>query len=149
MAEVYFYHLEGMPLMGVLPRLLQTGLQRGWRMVVESGRPEGLSEISDAFWAHEDVAFIIHGMGDDRVEGQSIWLCAGPENPIAAEYRFFIEGAVPTAMDGLARAIIMFDGGDAVAVEAARAAWKQHKADGHQVSYWKQNAEGRWENLAG
>jgi DNA polymerase-3 subunit chi len=149
MAEVYFYHLEQMPLKAVLPRLLQTGLQRGWRMVVESGRPESLGEISEAIWAHEDVAFITHGMGDDRAEGQPIWLCAGPENPISADYRFFIEGALPASVEGLARAIIMFDGGDASAVDAARAAWKQHKGDGHEVSYWKQNAEGRWENLAG
>ena len=51
-------------------------------------------------------------------------------------------------IDALARASIMFDGNEQTAVEQARALWKRFKAEGHEISYWKQDEERRWRNQA-
>ncbi len=40
------------------------------------------------------------------------------------------------------------DGYDQPQLEAARAQWKSLKAEGHMLTYWQQNAEGRWEKKA-
>jgi DNA polymerase-3 subunit chi len=47
---------------------------------------------------------------------------------------------------GLARAAILFDGRDEAAVAAARADWKRLKAEGHEISYWQQDENHRWQN---
>jgi len=41
--------------------------------------------------------------------------------------------------------VFVFDGRDDDAVARARAAWQQAKADGYSVSYWQQDAQGRWQ----
>jgi len=148
MAEVFFYHLDQKPLRSILPQLVQRGLERGLRMVVETAQIENLNGLSDALWGAEDVAFIPHGLGDDAPSGQPLWLCANNQNPNAATYRFFVDGALPQSVEGLQRAVILFDGTDEQAKASARDEWKKRKAEGHSISYWKQNENGRWENLA-
>ena len=39
---------------------------------------------------------------------------------------------------------ILFDGRDEAAVQAARERWKGLKAEEHNVTYWRQDDEGRW-----
>ena len=61
-----------------------------------------------------------------------------------------VGGAAPPAWDSpaaknLTRIVVMFDGRDPAAVETARAAWKDAKAAGHDVTYWKENPTGKWE----
>ena len=70
------------------------------------------------------------------------------ENPNNANIRFFVDGAPVGDIAGLTRAVILFDGNDAEAVEAARAGWKRFKSAGHEVSYWQQDEQGRWQNRA-
>jgi DNA polymerase-3 subunit chi len=42
----------------------------------------------------------------------------------------------------------VFDGRDQDAVARARAAWQEAKARGDTVSYWQQDADGRWQQKA-
>ena len=51
-------------------------------------------------------------------------------------------------IDGLTRVVILFDGNDEEAVERARAGWKRFRAAGHEISYWQQDEQGRWQNRA-
>jgi DNA polymerase III subunit chi len=149
MAEVFFYHLRDQPLKQVLPKLISKGLKQNLKMAVQTLAIERLSALSELLWAAEDVAFLPHGlMGDDNAASQPVLLSATAENPNSATYRFFVDGAVPEKMEGLARAMIMFDGSDETAVEQARGEWKRHKADGHEISYWKQDEGGKWQNQA-
>jgi len=149
MAEIWFYHLEREPVEDVLPGLLARGLQRGLRMAVQSSSQERLKLLSEKLWAHEDVAFLSHGDASTPMPGeQPIYLALSSENPNAADYRFYIDCAEPAGIDALARASIMFDGNEQTAVEQARALWKRFKAEGHEISYWKQDEERRWRNQA-
>ena len=48
-------------------------------------------------------------------------------------------------MAGLARVVLLFDGKDTEALAQARAAWKEAKGAGHDVTYWKETPAGKFE----
>ena len=149
MAEVWFYHLEKQPLQHVLPRIVAGALARKWPMVIETAMPERVAKLSEILWASEDVAFLPHGFaGEPTPERQPVWITHSAENPNAAQVRVFLDGAKPSDISNLTRAVVMFDGNDEAAIEAARAEWKTQKAAGHDISYWKQDETGKWINQA-
>lgn len=149
MSEVRFYHLERQTLDQVLPGMLLKGLERGWRAVVQTGSDERAEALSSQLWTHSDESFIPHGSKPDGcAELQPIWLTASDENPNKATVRFHVDGARAGDLAGLELAVIIFDGNDADAVSAAREDWKRFKAEGHEVSYWQQDEQGRWQNRA-
>jgi DNA polymerase-3 subunit chi len=45
----------------------------------------------------------------------------------------------------LTRVVLMFDGRDPEMLNAARGAWKDAKAAGHDVTYWKESPTGKFE----
>jgi DNA polymerase III subunit chi len=149
MTEVWFFHLDKQPLEHVLPRIVGSSLNRGWRMVIETAVPERISKLSEMLWASEDVSFLPHGYeGEPTPNCQPVWLTASAENPNNAQVRVLLDGAVPADISNLTRAVLMFDGNDEQAIEAARAEWKTQKAAGHDISYWKQDENGKWINQA-
>ena len=58
--------------------------------------------------------------------------------------RFLVDGAEPPPVGGYERVVFMFDGYDQAQLEGARAHWKTLKAEGHALTYWQQNQDGRW-----
>jgi DNA polymerase-3 subunit chi len=148
MAEVLFYHLEHKPWAEVLPRLLTATLERGWRAVVQVGAQASVDTVSEVLWTSlPEDSFIAHGSaGDGREAEQPVWLTAGDDTPNGAQVRFFIEGAAIGELAGLKRAVILFDGADQAAVERARSDWKIFKSEGHDISYWQQDENLRWQN---
>jgi DNA polymerase-3 subunit chi len=149
MADILFYHLEHQPLEKVLPQLLERTVERGWRAVIETDSEERVEALSTLLWTYADEAFLPHGTArDGEARDQPVWITASGENPNGASVRFFIGGVEPAGYDGLARAVLLFDGGDPEAVERARRIWKDARGLGHAVSYWQQDDEGRWQNRA-
>jgi DNA polymerase III subunit chi len=149
MTAVFFYHLEQQPLDKVLPKLLKATLERGWRAVVQTGSEERAEAISTLLWTFEEEGFLPHGTRADGAGNlQPIWLTADGDSPNGAGVRFFVDGARPGEVEGLERAVIMFDGADDAAVQAAREDWKRFRAAGHDISYWRQDEQGRWQNHA-
>lgn len=147
--EVLFYHLERQPLEQVLPQLLEKTLERGWRAVVEVGTPERLEALDQQLWTYREESFLPHGTRKDgNPNRQPIYLTTEPENPNGATVRFLVDGAEPGDIAGLVRMVLMFDGRNEPAVEAARRHWKTLKAKGCTVTYWQQGAGGRWEKKA-
>lgn len=145
MAEVLFYHLERQPLEKVLPQLLEKALERGWRACVQAGSEERVEALSSALWTWREESFLPHGTArDGNPDLQPIWLTAGDDNPNQAAVRFLVDGAAASSLDGLLRAVYIFDAGDAQAVEAARTRWREAKEAGHEVTYWQQDEHGRW-----
>jgi len=59
-----------------------------------------------------------------------------------------VDGAEPPPLADYQRVVFMFDGYDAEQLSRARAQWKALKAEGHTLTYWQQNREGRWEKKA-
>jgi DNA polymerase III subunit chi len=147
--EVWFYHLEKRRVEQELPGLLQRGLERQISMAVVSAQPEKLKALSNTIWDHGETAFIVHALADEpHASQQLICLCTDDQVPNDANFRFYVEGAEPASLNGLARASILFDGNDETSVSQARALWKRFKAESATIKYWKQDAEGRWTDQA-
>lgn len=147
--EVLFYHLERQPLERVLPSLLERTLERGWRAVVQSGSEERLESLDLSLWTYAEGSFLPHGTRKDgHLADQPVYLTTGNETPNGARVRFLVEGAAPASLDGLVRAVFLFDGNDGEAIQQARSQWQAAKAAGHAVTYWRQSPEGRWEKMS-
>ena len=149
MAEVFFYHLEGSVAEDVLPDLLQRGFMRGLKMAVEAPDQTRLLAFSQKLWAIDDVAFLPHGLdGEPYPERQTIVLASDAENPNDATFRFYFGGAVPAVENDYERVSVMFDGADETELLSARQMWRDFKAAGSVVKYWKKDEAGRWADLA-
>jgi DNA polymerase III subunit chi len=146
MAEILFYHLKGQTPEQVLPSLLQKSLERGWRVVVQASSDERVEALDAHLWTWRDDAFLPHGTWRDaEAAEQPIVLTVNAENPNGATVRFLVDGAA-TAADaaGYERIVLLFDGEDPDAVDAARARWSEAKAAGAEVTYWQADEQGRW-----
>ena len=149
MTEVLFYHLTESKLEDALPGLLERSLARGWNVVVQTGTEERRDALDAHLWTYSDESFLAHGCDhEDQAAETPIVLTTSLANINGAQIRFHVDGAVPPSLDGYERSIFMFDGHDETQVEDARAQWKALKAAGHQLTYWQQSADKRWEKKA-
>ena len=83
--------------------------------------------------------------GSDTDPLQPVLITTHSDNPNAANVRFFVDRAVPKDMAGYERIVFLFSGHDPDAIAEARAAWKALSSTGeHAVTYWQQDANGRW-----
>ncbi len=149
MTEILFYHLEQHPLERVLPVLVEKSRERGWRVVIEAGSIERVQRLNELLWTYRDDSFLPHAIDGGEDDGeQPVILTAGPDNANGADVRFFVDRAVPSAVGTYQRLVFLFDGHDPDAVAEARAAWRALR-DGHELTYWQQDGNGRWEKKAG
>lgn len=153
MSEVLFYHLERQTLEQALPLLLEATLKRGWKAVVQAGSPERVAALDAHLWTYRDDAFLPHAAKGDaqfaeHAAEQPVWLTDGDDTPNGAEVLFLVDGAERTAIDGFTRCVFLFDGRDETGVAAARGHWSRLKDSGHELTYWQQNGEGKWEQKA-
>jgi DNA polymerase-3 subunit chi len=147
MTEVLFYHLQNITVESVLPPLLEKSLERGWRVVVQSTSQERADALDGHLWTYRDDSFLPHATwraGD--AADQPIVLTVEAGNPNRAKVRFLIDkAALPADSDSYDRVVLVFDGDDAEALAAARAAWSDCKARGFEVTYWQMDERGRWQ----
>jgi DNA polymerase-3 subunit chi len=147
--EVYFYHLESRTLEQVLPTLLERSLERGWRAAVQASSPERVEALNSLLWTYREDSFLPHGTSSDGAPAaQPIYLTVEEDNPNDAAVRFLVDGAKLDDSSGYARIVYVFDGRDEAAVAEARSAWTAAKDKGYAVSYWQQDADGRWQKKA-
>jgi DNA polymerase III subunit chi len=150
MTEFFFYQLNGQTLEQVLPPLIARSLERGWRVAVQASSDERVEALDAHLWTWRDDAFLPHGTWRDaETAEQPVLLTVKEENPNSADVRFLVDGAA-TPGDVLAyrRLVLVFDGNDPDAVEAARARWSKAKLEGFAVTYWRTDENGRWQRQA-
>lgn len=146
--EVWFYHLERSSLDQVLPELLEKTLQKGWRALVRSREAQRLEHFDGWLWSWRDDAFLPHGLADEPMAGrQPVLLTTGTENVNQAQALFLIDGAEAGDLSPYERCILLFDGRDEAALAEARGRWKDFKAAGLPVSYWRQGETRGWEKM--
>ena len=151
MPEILFYHLERAGLEEVLPGLLERTLERGWRALVCVGSQERAEHLDSHLWTFREESFLPHGMEQDpRASQQPVLLSVEGRNLNGANVVFFADGAAPdewsaTSLGGYDRIVMLFDGRDPAATEAARSHWKGARATGFDTTYWQQSESGRWE----
>ena len=150
MAEIFFYHLTESPLEEALPTLVEKSVGRGWRASIQTSGPEKRDALDMHLWTYRAETFLPHGRdGDERPADHPVYLTVTPDNVNGSHIRFLVDGAAPPDdVTAYERIVLMFDGLDEQALEAARGNWKELKAAGHDLSYYQQNAGGGWEKKA-
>lgn len=150
MAELWLYHLKRSPLERVLPGILDKTLARGWRALVQVESKERLEALDTQLWTYADDAFLPHGtIADSHPELQPVLLTTSEDNVNGADVLVLAHGThasslSPERLHSFERCILLFDGNDESAVEAARAQWQAFKSAGFSVTYWREDASGRW-----
>jgi DNA polymerase III subunit chi len=149
MTETLFYHLARRSLEDVLPGLVEKSLQRGWRAAIKTDSSERSDVLDTLLWTYDDQSFLPHGqLGDGDAAGQPVLITVEDGNPSSAQIFFYVGGTMPgdwNSLSDLARVVVLFDGRDAQALADARAAWKEAKDAGYDVTYWKETPGGKFE----
>ena len=151
MTEVFFYHLERRALDAVLPGLLERTIERGWHAVIKVESAERADAIDNLLWTYNEQSFLPHAQfGDGNPLRQPVLITVEEGNPNNAQVLFLIGGTTPplwTAEDvgTLTRVVLLFDGRDPDALNRAREAWTASKEAGHEATYWKESASGKFE----
>ena len=109
--------------------------------------------IGHAGTCDHGVGILVTEPGSGRADqhgaaGQPVLISVEEGNPNSAQIFFYVGGALPadwSQLSDLARVALLFDGRDAQALASARAAWKDAKAAGHDVTYWKETPNGKFE----
>jgi DNA polymerase III subunit chi len=151
--EVRFYHLERSTLERALPTMLERVLERGQRALVLLGSKERVDALNAHLWTYKPESFLPHGSeADGFAEQQPILLVAeetapsGP-SPNQAEVLFLADGARHPDVTLYKMCVELFDGANEAAVQSARERWRDYKAAGHALTYWRQTDKG-WQKEA-
>jgi len=149
MTEIAFYHLESSSLEQALPKLLEKTLQAGKRALVLSGSEARVEWLNGQLWTHDADDWLPHGsIKDGSPEQQPVWLSTEDVNPNGSQFLFLTDGVSSSHIEQYERCFELFDGHDQSMVKAARSRWKTYQDEGHQLTYWKQSEQGRWEKKA-
>ena len=150
MTEILFYHLQHQPLERVLPTLLEKSLARGWRVVVQAASEERAEALDAHLWTFRDDSFLPHGTWREaEAREQPILLTVRDDNPNGATVRFLLDNVpLPADVAAYDRIVLLFDGEDPDAVDAARGRWSEAKQNGFEVTYWQPDDAGRWQRKA-
>lgn len=149
MTEVLFYHMTESKLEDALPPLLEKSAERGWRVTVQFRNAERRDVMDAHLWTFRADSFLPHATDEkEKPEIETILLSVGDTNLNASNVRFYVDGAAPENVGGYERVVLMFDGYEESEVDAARSHWKRLKQDGHDLTYWQQNSDRRWQRKA-
>jgi DNA polymerase-3 subunit chi len=147
--EVFFYHLSETPLDATLPMLLGKAREAGWRVLVRGTDAAMLARLDQALWEGPVDDFTPHGLaGGDHDADQPVLLGLTTE-AAGFDCLMSVDGATlaPQEVGLCARACVLFDGHDAVALDHARGQWKALTDAGCAAQYWAQQ-DGRWTKKA-
>lgn len=151
MAEVLFYHLERKSLEDVLPGLIERTLERKWKALIRCESADRAASIDNLLWTYDEQSFLPHAqLGDGDAMRQPVLITVEDANTNEANVLFLVGGASPPPWNGglaqsFSRIVVLLDGRDEEALAAARKGWKEARDAGHDVTYWKQSAAGKWE----
>lgn len=149
MMEAYFYHLEHRGFDAVLPDLVRRALARGWRAIIRADSAERAEAIDNLLWSYDEQSFLPHAQqGDGDARHQPVLITLEPGNANSAQVLFLVgdsnaDWSVET-IDPLIRIVILFDGREKAAVDRARQAREAAEDAGHEVTYWKESATGKF-----
>ncbi|MBW7910475.1 MAG: DNA polymerase III subunit chi [Alphaproteobacteria bacterium] len=145
MTDIRFYHMITKRLEQALPELLAKAITVQPRIVVKAGSRERIEALDSLLWTFDAGSFLPHGyIRDGNEADQPIWLTTEDDNPNGAQMLVLADGATSTQVKDYALCCEFFDGNDEEAVLAARARWSAYKAEGHELTYYQQDEQGRW-----
>ncbi|HRI76214.1 MAG TPA: DNA polymerase III subunit chi [Alphaproteobacteria bacterium] len=145
MTDIRFYHMITKRLEQALPELLAKAITVQPRIVVKAGSRERIEALDSLLWTFDAGSFLPHGyIRDGNEADQPIWLTTEDDNPNGAQMLVLADGATSAQVKDYALCCEFFDGNNEEAVLAARARWSAYKAEGHELTYYQQDEQGRW-----
>lgn len=145
-AHVQFYHLTATPLERALPKLIEKAYNAGHRVLLVEGAEERLEAFNQLLWTYQPGGFLPHGsVKDGAPEEQPVLLAPTPDNRNHADIALITDGTALSDTAAFTRVLDIFDGNDSIAVDKARARWKEYQASGCALSYLRQTEQGAWE----
>lgn len=146
MGAVLFYHLTRSPAETVVGSLLPRALAQGWRVAIRGGDAARLARLDDWLWLNPDDGFVPHGRSggpDDARQPVLLTTDSGMPNRPQALLALDRAEVAPEEAAALQRVWVLFDAGDAAAMEHARTQWRRLRAAGSTLEYWSEES-GRW-----
>ncbi len=146
--EISFYHLTSSSLEAALPKLMEKVYGSGKRALIAAENDEKTEEFNRILWTYHPQRFLPHGSNKDGNEAdQPVFLCSSRhmKNPNNAEILVITDGSKPGGLEGFSRVLDIFDGNNADSLQQARTRWKQYKSEAMELSYFQQDAKGKWE----
>ncbi|MDD9901164.1 MAG: DNA polymerase III subunit chi [Alphaproteobacteria bacterium] len=153
MTEIRFYHMQTKTLEDTLPEIVEKALGRDYRAIIKTTTADQATTLDELLWTYDSKqgggSFIPHGAApSDNAGDCPVWLTAENDNPNNANLLILTHGATAEDVSGFALCCEMLDGRNDDAIAAGRERWKRYKDAGHDVSYFQQTPEGRWEKKA-
>ena len=146
MTEIGFYHLTRQPAERALAKLLGRTLAGGKRALVLSPTPERVKTLDEQLWQQTDVEWLPHGTAKTGyADLQPVFLTDedAPSAPNDASF-LFLDNRASQHLARFTRVFDLFDGRDPASVATARDRYRQAKAEGHALTYWRETERG-WE----
>lgn len=150
MGEARFYRMHHAGLDRVVRALAQRAAAEGMRACVRGTDPARLAWLDDRLWAEPEDDFLPHALaGGARDADQPLLLTTAEAIANGAAVLMLVDGARASEEEAarLARLCVLFDGGDAARVAAARDLWRRVAAAGLPAQYWDDEA-GTWRLVA-
>lgn len=151
MGAVYFYHLTRSSLADAARLLLAKSLEAGWRVELRCADAGLADRLDQQLWMGPEEDFLPHGRaGGDHDARQPVLLTVPGERAANAPSALMSAGGAEVTAEeaaALERVLILFDGGDGMAVDHARGQWRALTGAGAAAQYWSQEG-GKWEKKA-
>lgn len=145
MTDVRFYHLTKSPLEKALPALVAKIYETGSHSIIKTSSQERLDQLDSLLWTFSQTIFLPHGSKKTgRAEDQPIWLTIEEDNPNSSSVLILCDQSETDQVKNYKICCEIFDGNDEIALQKSRVKWKDYKANGHDLSYWQQDEQGKW-----
>ncbi len=149
MAEIRFYHLQSQTIEQALPKLAELVLKSGNKGIIKVADKNIAKQIDKALWAYSPESFLPHDVeGSKYPKEQELFITSREENPAEAKMALFVNCEKLEDLSLFDRVLYMFEGKLDKIITTAREDYKNYKTQGHEMSYWQQSDQGRWEQKA-
>lgn len=141
-----FYHLTRSTAEATARTILSRALAQGWRVMVRGRDAERLARLDDWLWVESEDGFLPHGPEGGPHDADQPVLIGQGAAVNGARGLVLVDGATADEAEAraMARLWLLFDGGDTLALAAARAEWRRLTALGIGAQYWSEES-GRWQ----
>lgn len=145
MADIRFYHLEHSTLDKALPAITMKAWQSGKRVAIRVPDKKEAARLDDLLWTFHPDVFLPHGMAGDKNDArQPVLLNSGQGNENDAEILILTHGCTENDLSPYGMVCEMLDGRVESQITEARQRWKAYKDSGHDLTYWQQDQNGKW-----
>ena len=128
-----------------LPSIAMKAWQSGKKIMVRVPEVKEAKRLNDLLWTFNPNMFLPHGAdGDSHPDKQPIWITANDNNVNGAEILILTHGCEAASVDDFSMVCEMLDGRVDSHIQAARQRWKTYKDASHDLTYWQQDANGKW-----